>query len=107
MAGDDAVYMLCRHCDYFVEVNWLPDVPPDQIHDPLNPPANDNDGVVRFAKYLHLEDGDQDFDHDAEPSDQTHTGDEWEELRPDLFHEYEDGKIGPNSAFHSRGKEGQ
>ena len=79
-------YNLCKHCDHFVEENG-----PTKPH---------------FGSYhLHLEDGEQEFDHDAEPSDQAHTLDEWQELRPDLFHEHEDGKIGPNSSHHDdRGK---
>lgn len=51
---------------------------------------------------VHLEDGEQEFDHDAECSDKTHLKSEWILLRPDLFKKYEDGKSGPNSMYHSR-----
>lgn len=75
-------YTLCRHCDHFVEAN--------------EPPDSDAD------KFLHLEEGQQEFDHAAEPSAQVHTLAQWRELRPDLFKKHRDGRIGPNSKFHSR-----
>lgn len=67
---------LCQHCDHFVEPN--PDAETD----------------ASLAKFLHMDDGDQEYDHDAEPSTDTD--------RPDLLRLYPDGKIGPNSMFHSR-----
>lgn len=70
-------YTLCRHCDHFV--------------DPC---------VV--VGLVHLEDGEQEFDHVAELSDETRLKSEWIQLRPDLFQKYEDGKSGPNSQYHSR-----
>ncbi len=80
------IYTLCKHCDHFVEPNEEHETHPE------------------YAAFYHLEDGEQEFDHDAEPGE-SHTIDEWNELRPDLFQEHPDGKIGPNSVFHSqRGK---
>ena len=69
---EECEYTLCKFCDHFV----------------------DADG--------HLEDGEQEFDHDAEPSDQTQTLGEWRKLRTDLFRMHADGKVGPNSRHHSR-----
>ncbi len=57
----------------------------------------------------HLEDGGQDFDHDPHPMvhpNSTKTLKEWKKECPDLFHEFSDGKIGPNSKWFNRlGKE--
>ena len=78
-------YTLCKHCDHFVEEN----------------PAHVS-GKDDYATFLHLEDGEQEFDHDAAPSDQVMTGAEWKKKRPDLFFDYPDGKIGPNSIHHNR-----
>ena len=64
------------------------------------------DGSVgKQCRYIHLEDEDHDFDHDAEPGE-SHSLDEWKKLRPDLFFEHKDGRIGPNSDYHhnQRGK---
>jgi hypothetical protein len=81
---DPDQYILCKHCDHFVE-------------------ANDQDSIDRgCAAFIHMEDGEQEFDHAAEPSDQSHTLEEWKQLRPDLFKHHRDGKIGPNSIHHSR-----
>ena len=73
---DDVEYMLCEHCDHFVDC--------------------EGDG------FIHLEDGEQEFDHNPEPSGKCYTGAEWKKLRPDLFVEHLDGAIGPNSLYHSR-----
>lgn len=78
---DNIPYTLCKHCDHFVDENY-----------PLE------EGL---AKFIHLEDGEQEFDHDAEPGE-TKLGEEWKHERPDLFIEHLDGAIGPNSFFHSR-----
>lgn len=90
---------MCKHCDHFVEENYF---------------GNDKVVIVdattvevegysngKLARYIHLEDGEQEFDHNAEPGE-VRTGLEWERFRPDLFTKYPDGKIGPNSPFHSR-----
>jgi hypothetical protein len=90
---------LCKHCDHFVDVNIVD--PTDKVFDPLNPPPADVDSHDWLAKYIHWEDGEQEFDHDAEPGE-THTDEEWGVLRPDLFIEHPDGNVGPNSRFHSR-----
>lgn len=82
IASDPPVlYSMCKHCDHFV----------------------DGEGEDR----IHLEDGHQEFDHDPEPSEHTHTLEEWEQLSPDLFKAYPDGAIGPNSVFypHQHGKQ--
>lgn len=102
---DNVSYSLCKHCEHFVDENYGAEEDfPGKVFDPLNPPPAGTDSTDWVAKYVHLEDGEQEFDHNAEPGE-THTGDEWATLRPDLFHEYPDGKIGPNSIQHSqRGK---
>jgi hypothetical protein len=81
-------YRMCRHCDHFVEGN--------SAYDEVHP---------NLAAYIHLEDGDQEFDHDADPGrwpDDGWTLAWWREREPDLFFAYPDGKIGPNSKFHNR-----
>lgn len=80
---DNHEYALCTKCDHFVEENE------EHLYNP------------EYATHLHLEDGEQEFDHDATPG-MILTGDQWDKERPDLFTEYADGKIGPNSIFHSR-----
>lgn len=80
---DNHVYAICRHCHHFVD------------------PADADAIEGGPAPFVHLEDGEQEFDHDAEPAGQA-TLSEWKRRRPDLFHEYPDGKIGPNSSHHSR-----
>jgi len=77
---DNTQYSLCKHCDHFVDENY-----------PLE------EGLAQF---IHLEDGQQEFDHDAEPGE-TKSGDEWGKQRPDLFKEHADA-VGPNSFFHDR-----
>lgn len=85
---DNIPYTLCKHCDHFVDPNdCLEDFPADE--------------QAHIAKFIHLEDGEQEFDHDAEPGE-TKLGHEWQRDRPDLFQEHPDGAIGPNSFFHSR-----
>lgn len=75
----DERYEMCAHCDHFVAPNV----------------AAEDDPTL--ALYVHLEDGDQEFDHDAEPSGEIRTLDEWRTGRPDLFVKFRDGRIGPNS----------
>ena len=78
-------YQLCKHCDHFVDEN------------PAAGPG--------IAKFVHLEDGEQEFDHDGEPLGEGKTLSEWRETRPDLFVKHSDDKIGPNSIHHDqRGK---
>ena len=83
-AHEDCEYRLCKHCDHFVDRNHA---------------KGDNPEIAAF---LHLEDGEQEFDHNGETSGEVHTLTEWKRLRPDLFRKYPDGKIGPNSKHHSR-----
>jgi hypothetical protein len=66
------VYRQCLHCDHFA----------------------DEDG--------HFDDGEQEYDHDPEPCGEFLSVSGWLNHSPGLFHEYEDGKIGPNSIHHSR-----
>lgn len=87
---DYSMNTLCKHCEHFVEPN-----------DPKYVAEMAAAGLP-ICTFLHLEDGDQEFDHDAEPSDQTKPGDVWWVDRPDLFREHADGNIGPNSIHHSR-----
>lgn len=72
----------CAHCDHFIE--------PEET----------------AGRFRHLDDGEQRYDHDAEPSGEVHTFAEWLKQHPDLFVLHSDGKIGPNSALHDnrRGK---
>jgi len=75
-------YTLCKHCDHFVEEN------PSREGDP------------NLAKYIHLDDGDSEYTHNAEPSGDTRSIDRWKKERPDLFMSDEDGVVGPNSLSH-------
>ena len=86
----DARYTLCAQCDHFVE--------PNDSADPTVPLAY----FPGAAAFIHLDDGEKEHDHDAVPGDETHTLREWQARRPDLFRAHRDGKIGPNSAFHTR-----
>jgi hypothetical protein len=77
---------LCKHCDFFVEVNPFLD---------LNPKG--------YAVWVHATDGNMDETvadtHNAEP-DTEYVSLDWSEDRADLFIEHADGHIGPNSEFH-------
>ncbi len=75
---------LCKHCHHFVEAN------------------DERDVAGGCAAFIHLEDGEQEFDHDAEPGNVTKTLAEWRRDRPELFQTYPDGKIGPNSIYHQQ-----
>jgi hypothetical protein len=77
-----STYEQCALCDHFIE--------PDA-----------EDGLFR-----HLDDGEQTYDHDPEPSGEAHSFAGWVEQRPDQFVQHSDGRIGPNSALHGnrRGK---
>jgi hypothetical protein len=77
-----ARYTICALCDHFVMLN-------------------DDEGVTT-ADFVHLEDGEQGFDHDARPSPAVMTLDGWKAARPDLFITHRDDKVGPNSRFHPR-----
>lgn len=70
----------CKHCSHFVEE------------------VDEGEG------WEHLEDGEQLFDHEAEPGSEAKTLDEWMEEHPALFKTFADGKIGPNSFINTRGK---
>lgn len=77
-------YTMCKFCDHFVDSDTTIGETDDE------------------SVWDHLEDGEQEFDHNAEPSSKAYTLAAWRERKPDLFKTYEDGKIGPNSAHHSR-----
>ena len=90
------LYILCKHCDHFVDDNPLG--PGEFFYDdPAKP-----EGVAGYARYDHMENGDQEFDHDALPDGPARFLKEWQHHRPDLFMKHKDGNIGPNSRFHSR-----
>lgn len=74
------LYTICSRCDHFVEF--------------------DEDAQV----YTHLDDGEKEYDHNAIPHTTLH-GNVWQAVRPDLFFKYADGKIGPNSKFHTHRQE--
>ena len=76
------LYELCAKCSHFVELDTV-DWPPR-------------------PGYVHLDDGEAEYDHDATPSGHRKVLDSWKHDRPDLFETYADGKIGPNSAFGPR-----
>lgn len=82
---EPALLTMCALCDHFVEENdaWGPGL----------------------ARYVHCDDGEQVFDHDAEPGE-SRTSVDWTLDRPELFEKFQDGKIGPNSDFfpNRRGK---
>ena len=76
---------LCTCCDHFIEKNTA-----------------EGEGL---AAYVHLDNGEQEYDHEATPGE-SKTMAEWKESRPDLFKSHPDGEIGPNSEYHSqRGKD--
>ena len=84
MSTTAILFTKCGRCDHFIEDNTIT--------------VNGHDVVG----YVHLDDGDKEHTHDAGPG-LTHTLPEWKMLRPDLFEEHEDGKIGPSSASGSNG----
>lgn len=88
---------LCKHCDHFVEEDFFGD---DVVvrQDDASVTIKDKHGEHKRARYIHLEDGEQEFDHDPEPGE---TRDDWQSHRPDLFEQHPDA-IGPNSIYHNR-----
>lgn len=83
-ASDSATlnYEKCAKCWHFIEPN---DVGPDEF--------------FTYAEYLHLDNGEKEHDHDAAPSGDIRTLEQWEHDHPELFTEYSDGEIGPNSVY--------
>lgn len=75
-------YEICAKCDHFIEY--------DQML------------ITGTAHFLHLDDGEKEYDHDATPSGDSRMLLDWRLQRPDLFETYADGAIGPNSVFHPR-----
>ena len=92
----EATYERCYICDHFVESNDL--CPGEYYHDDPSKP----EGEPGLARYIHFDDGEQEYDHDAKPSGEVHGSIDWQRLRPDLFVEHPDGKVGPNSEYHCR-----
>ena len=83
--ADPEEYAICSKCEHFTEPNDDAENYPDK----------------GYCSHFHLDDGEQEYDHDAEPQGVA-TRAEWARRRPDLFEGYPDGKIGPNSIHHSR-----
>ena len=75
-----AKYTICSLCDHFVEYNYV-----------------QGPGL---AKYVHLDNGDKEHDHDAYPSLLTYPLDWWKAARPNLFKTYPDNMVGPNSIYY-------
>ena len=80
----EAVYDLCAEpgCWHFVDENW--------------PYTEQDEGI---APFIHLDDGEKEYDHDAVPSGKPETLRIWRLAFPELFWVYSDGKIGPNSGY--------
>jgi hypothetical protein len=76
-------YEKCKHCWHFIEPNDETQIP--------------GFAVLKLAEYVHLDNGEKEHDHDAEPSGDKRTLDEWKNAHPELFHMHKDGMIGPNS----------
>lgn len=94
-------YTMCTKCDHFVDDNGSLDGVRASELQHIGPAfVTFRDGST-MARYVHFEDGEQEFDHDAQPGE-TMTGEDWKQVRPELFTMYTDNCIGPNSAHHSR-----
>jgi hypothetical protein len=96
MESEEATYTKCLGCDHFVIENdeWSPDLDP----------ANWYQGIMP-DRYEHLDDGDKEHNHPAEPSNVSFTLAQWALLRPELFRTFMDGSIGPNSRYYPDGLE--
>jgi hypothetical protein len=112
MSDDNQKAEMCKFCDHFITENII-EAPSKVLPDGLTlavlqedgTPQTDGEQPVVYCRYLHLEDGDQEFDHNATPSGDLRPLEQWQAARPDLFRMYADGSIGPNSIYHSqRGK---
>ena len=79
---DSLEYTLCKHCDHFVAPN-----------------DNKPEEGVTFAEWIHLDSGEKEHEHDAEPGKMKKTLLAWKQERPDLFVTFPDGYIGPNSEY--------
>lgn len=75
-----ATYEKCAHCWHFIEMNV---VQADEYFD--------------IAAFVHLDNGEKEHDHDAAPSGDRRTLEEWKRDQPSLFHVYPDDRVGPNS----------
>jgi hypothetical protein len=104
--SDKRLAPLCKHCDHFVTENIVAIGEEIISQDATTLVVRHSDGSTgKQCRYVHLEDEDHGFDHDAEPGE-SHPLEEWKKLRPDLFFGHKDGRIGPNSDCHhnQRGK---
>ena len=81
MSMDDLSYEKCAHCWHFIEENAA---------------YGDYPGL---AEHVHLDNGEKEHDHDAEPSGDIQTLRQWRAQHPELFITYADDAIGPNSAY--------
>jgi len=79
-------YEKCRLCWHFIERN---DTDPEDFA---------GTGIV-VAEYVHLDNGEIEHDHDAEPSGDRQTLAAWKQQHPELFRSYPDGQTGPNSVY--------
>ena len=87
---NDPTYEMCGNefCYHFIEEN------PSYSKD--NPFSYGGDLIAQF---IHLDDGEKEYDHDAIPSGMIHRFSWWKMAWPQLFTGYPDGKIGPNSRY--------
>lgn len=76
-------YTKCAKCDHFVE-------------------SNDEYFITAqgIAKYIHLDNGEKEHDHDASPSSMTYYLEWWQYHFPALFTTYPDEMTGPNSEYY-------
>lgn len=92
-------YTMCKHCNHFVEDNTI--IIDDYAK--ISPVKERHELFVEFkdgtkmAKYIHLENGEQAFDHDANPGNLTLSLEGWKKEKPLLFKKYKDGEVGANS----------
>ena len=85
MTTNSPEYTICLLCDHFVELN-----------------DSDPWPGVTLAEYVHLDNGEKEHDHDARPTPGASLAIEtWRAIKPELFTEYRDGAIGPNSAHYT------
>lgn len=94
-----AMYEKCAHCWHFIERNASNDEFIDYAgtqDQPDNQEFLDYAGAG-WAEYVHLDNGEIEYDHDAAPSGDRRTLEEWKRDQPSLFHVFPDDRVGPNS----------
>lgn len=77
---DVVLYEKCAHCWHFIDLNDV-----------------DSNEYYIVSEYVHLDNGEKEHDHDAAPSGDIRTLDEWKRDQPSLFYTFPDGQTGPNS----------